>query len=1461
MTIISVLTELSLEEGDARKYTEILRERLYELNYKEYGFILFANKLPAQYRGTAHLSFLQNIPWVAVFDLFDPSSKQDGLHHTCNETSDAPRAKIRTLDEFKEITAEKDSLISTRGTTWIFSNEEMQKGDWIKRSKDCLYRALSAYKQCFLPGRLVCVFLCFSETAVNEMADIMESSFSILGDSANSCVTIISESRDIADAFIKASKYSLQRELEECSVAGISWALLKEIARELVGPSKFEEKDATTELPHFSGLKAVLNKAIHSWHDLEVYFPNPRLPRLAEAIEKERDAFYKGAQVSQVSLFYDHSIPRSLEKEVNTKVGSALKFLSKENVDASFYVKTITVSYEPGSGATTLCRRILWSKRKEYRCAVVKAITCSTDYQIEKLQSIGYEERNMMFSLPVLVLVDNFTESDVRSLTDHIMKRQTKCVILATLPISTPKANFEITLRKLDEEETARVKNILINITSVDSEKRREAEQVLEREKRFIWFGLELFGRDYLKIKERLQNHIRNILMAFLGEAREEHQMLLEMCCFLNKYSDGSVILPHSVVLDFLYLRLSWDKQQFPAIQDIHEAFGGLLLELQDETYGYYGWRPAHSLVSEVVTSRINVQNTAILVLEKVVKGKAHAMKFLRQQVFRMFLDRKRISDPVLLKEQAANDRLVGNDLENEVFGFLGKRTRYSPLIEDLQEDESNIRGAGALEVLLTVCEQATQIEEKSKAWQQLARFMGYEMRTNSLDEEVDLRNIVERLYNAVKKESHEKPPLLLTGIDAAHMAVDIAISLQRTYPNHYTTKGVLYFLQLTDYKRTPLRSLAEAVQTCRKALEIYDKALATSKVPNLFSMIGKIEAIILLLEIVKSCFHSDAKRFLRYLKETEAPSELMGLSLEDQGFVQCLPSTILDILKELFGNVKIRQTTTYDENEIRSLNNAKIRASNLRRQFYEITGMDKRELSSEECSMQLLSSSSLTGQDHVLYQQQVQDFLYFKDETPYSTWSNITKSDANLIYQLLKSLCLNGYGSHNDMLICSKACLQLKDKPSVNELDKIVTKFVKKFPNSEWAHLFYYMIHFPIPNGGLAHYTSQTKESIKRCANIVQEKAGSGFRKSGAEYFLGKGIGLNAIVNSHEFQWLETKWKSKTHFWRGKEPSERLERVQGQKEPGRKGIISYQGIQIHFDNTRYPHESKDDLWFYLGFTVAGPYAYDPVDKETYALLKKNASLVTMPYASSEGSTNSGKFSGPPGNHGARKKGRSTPWQHLGAAAFETEQDKEEDTSCDSEVFRERKAQNRTGNDGFDDADELFTIGGRFNALYASESDESPQKQFESVWKVRKQAPSQDQWKTVERRTSKAKESPADAKGEKSKLVVGTRGNEKKWFEPKQVTPEGKLHHGAFVLGTRKGKECNFHKPGCDANATDKCRYAHGWRGDTLQFVCTKCTEEKKFLCKEKVNHEPYIWNLGPYLDSRGEIWRDKKTF
>lgn len=135
----------------------------------------------------------------------------------------------------------------------------------------------------------------------------------------------------------------------------------------------------------------------------------------------------------------------------------------------------------------------------------------------------------------------------------------------------------------------------------------------------------------------------------------------------------------------------------------------------------------------------------------------------------------------------------------------------------------------------------------------------------------------------------------------------------------------------------------------------------------------------------------------------------------------------------------------------------------------------------------------------------------------------------------VLKPLCLRGLGSYNGMLICSKVSLQLKQKPPVQELDNVVSEWVRKYPNLEWAHLFYYMIHFPIPNRSLAPCNATARESVENCGRIVREKAGSGFGKSGGEYFLDEGIGPDAILSSQEFQSLETKWKTKTEFWQAR--------------------------------------------------------------------------------------------------------------------------------------------------------------------------------------------------------------------------------------------------------------------------------------------------------------------------------------
>lgn len=1462
------------------------------MNFKDYGYILIANKLPPQYRRTPHLAFLQNIPWLAVFDLFDTASKKDGLHYVCNETTDAPRAKLRSLDDFKEVSSDwisgNDFTLPTRGTTWILNNEEMQKGDWIKCSRDCFYRALSAYKLCFPAGRLLCVFLGFAENAVQEMVDMMECCFSIFGNSASTCVTIISENKNVAEAFIRTSRPSLQKELRECCLSGISWILLEEIVREMVGPTKFEERGATTELPYFNGqLKEVLNKVIHSWDDLEVYIPNPRLPGLTEDIETARNAFYKGAQANQINLFHNHCIPRTLEEETNLKIEHALKSLSKSGKDLACHVKTVTVPYEPGSGATTLCRRILWNKRHDYRCAVVKAITPATDYQIEQLQGIVYDEKNINFSPPALVLVDNFPENETRRLTEKIVKRQTKCVILSTFPIGKLSTNsdFDITsLRQLDEKETTLVKNILINITS-DSERRREAEEVLEREKRFIWFGLELFGRDYDKIEKRLQNHI-NSTLDFLGDSQEIHEMVLNFCCFLHYYSDGRAILPHPVASDFLYEASNETEEECALMQHIHNIFGGLLLEGFNETNGYYGWRPAHSLVSEVVKSRISIEDTAIHLLEKVHKGKAYVNKFLKEQVFKLFLDRKRISDPVFLEGLSTDDSSIDSDFESDVVGFYEVRTRYSPLIVDILEGTNGIRGA--LRLLIAICQKAS--EEKAYAWQQLARFMGYEMRANEMDPKDDLHN---RLYTTMNKEVDSKLPMPETGIEAAHIAVDIAINQQPKYSHHYVTKGVLYLLQLRDFKPEELPnlpvSLLAVIDICRKALDVYDKALSTTHTLNLYSMIGKIQAIVSLLEIVKGLpsFRLEGERFTNYLKKTEVPREMEDLlTQEDHNYVQGLSTTTLDLFNELFRDVKLRQMTTYDENEIRGLSNAKIRASKLRRTFYAVTGFDRSELSNLEVPM---PSSPLTRDAPALYQQIVQDILFKHDETPYSSWANLSDADVSLIYNLLKALCLRGYGSHDDLLICCKACLRLKERPSVEELDKTVSKWVAKYPNSEWAHLFNYMIHFPVPNGSLAAFSRSAKVSIKKCDKIVRDKTGIGFRRSGAEYFLGKGIGLYAIVTSQEFRWLETKWETKTDFWRSKEISEKLERVCGQKDVNFKGVITYQGIQLRFDDTRYPYESKDDLWFYIGFSVAGPYAYDPVDNDTYAILKrKTGESVSTDFPPFEAAISKNTFSAPVSRRGKMRELRysitkrvqgphearaenldvlSDDFPGITNSTFQVDADKPISSSMPHflNVLSSGFPENPTELPNSTLSSTLSSSPGGFRGMSSWISADNLQSPATSSKRISYASALQLGSTRREEQITKATtmQQPGGAcnllptKDRNWKSILGTLGKQKQIFQPRYVDKTGKLHHGSWVLGAEKSRECKKHTRASDIRSTSRCPFAHSWRGDTLQYVCTSCTRKNKPVCKERSDHGMFIWNLGPYYKEDGTIWKD----
>lgn len=1419
--------------------SETLFKRLRGLDYKEYGYVLFANKLAPEYRGSPLLSFLQNIPFVAVFDPFDPATKKDGLYHVCNESSDAPRAKIKTLDDFKEGETDwllkQNEVLSIRGTTWVLQNEAMvTEGEWILKSKDCMYRALTAYKTCFSRERLNCVFLLLSETSILEISDIVECCFSIFGESASECVTILSEKKEYADVLIENSKRSLRSKVRDCCVAGMPWKLVEQNVKDMIGPSQFEGINATTELPYYNGkTRKVLNKIINSWKDLEVYPPDPKLPTSYRDIEKARNRFYRGEQIKQLNLFHNHDIPRTLQNEVTRRVDDELKELQKPISELTSHVKVVNVPYEPGSGASTLCRRILWNKREQYRCAVVKALTPSTDYQVEQLMSVLHDVHSIGYASPVLILVDNFLEAEINIFIDKLVKRESKpkCVVLTSSPIS--KSNTDTTfnrippLRQLDKKELKLVKEVLINATQSDR-KRRDVEKVLEREKRFIWFGLELFGREYFKIEERLKAHINGILLqSFTRGTQSVFLTILQYCCFLYFYSNSRVILPHTIVSDMLYYATG-DKVISITRKHVHDKFGGLLLDDHNETFGFDGWRPAHPLVAEVlINNNIVPHETAMDILKNLFEGQAYVTKFLTNDIVKTFLDRVRISDPVVILENTGESEDIESDWEDEVYGISEIRSKYSKLIVDIMS-KGMVKEQGlheALEVLITLCDRTLDEVKKAYAWQQLARFIGREIGPT---ETSVFAQLIYEMTKVISKFKGAVVKLPSTGFDAAHLAVDMATFLHPTQTDHYVTKGFIYMLQLRFLKDKIKQSQRQdkyivaksATETCRQAMVVYERAVevqGNTSYSNKYPVIGILQLINLLLEIIKSlpCF-SEGSSFTRYLKKEEMPSDMKELSGEDHEYIQGFMSIIQEKLNGLFHDVKVRQISTHDEREKRHLNNAKILASQCRRNFYEVTGLDRSAIA---------DSPTFCDKSQPEFREQlVLDILFHNDENPYSDWKNMSLTNVEAIYNILKDPCINGRGTAHTFLICCKACLCLEMKPPLEELKTIIERWTARHQDSEWAHLFNYMIHFPVPNGSLDTNVPIAKESAKTCDVLVQKRRGGRFnRKSRPEYFLGRGRGLNAFLVANEISQTEGRSEeSKTHFWRSPRVSEKLERLRGHKAILKKGVINYQGIQVRFDEFRYPEDSKDDLWFYLGFSVAGPYAYDPINNDTYESVKTTAKFLPCQASIEDKDQRSLR-------HDAIAWGRPPSRRKAPAGQLSSETASKKKSSA---LQNENFLTVHQGNVGVAHKKSKNTVSAAAaNLSYAkvlnAEADPS----------------------LIAGVTFQHKQISLEVNG------ISLQGGKEKKFKMLYEGEDGRIHHGAFVLGVKKSKECRIHVSAIPAFNKKECSFAHSWKGDTLQHVCTKCTEEKKTFCREKINHQEFIYNLGPYLFRNGTKW------
>ena len=378
------------------------------------------------------LSFIAEIESKVVFD-FDAEAS------LCNFVQEQEKPiKLKMTDDFyhrskyniqepDRLKQMLDDLKNSDCPTWIFANgyqpqnEELQSPrEWKKNRAEGFKCAVRFFRDQIPQGRATVLFLLLSkETEVMLLA-------------ADELMTIfykqwmcVAENEDIGKPWIDelVRRDSTEPENAESNVVwGMPWKHVQQTVTHLLGPKKY----SICELPTSTGAYIPVNNTMNNeLTDLEILgsfeCDNAEIQYDEELLrqhkKKVEEDFYKGNCVSWWNFWSHQVCVRDILESAKRNVHRAL-------INEDDTVGKVFLHHQPGAGATTLVKNILWDFKKEYRCAVVRKISGGqTAGQVLKL--FWYEDNNPK---PVLLLLDN-PDADKLNLLYADLSEMTRCII------------------------------------------------------------------------------------------------------------------------------------------------------------------------------------------------------------------------------------------------------------------------------------------------------------------------------------------------------------------------------------------------------------------------------------------------------------------------------------------------------------------------------------------------------------------------------------------------------------------------------------------------------------------------------------------------------------------------------------------------------------------------------------------------------------------------------------------------------------------------------------------------------------------------------------------------------------------------------------------------------------------------------------------------------------------------
>ena len=369
-----------------------LKKKLDKLDTDKNQYILIVDKLSEP--GNEYLRILANVNWKLVIDL-DPDSDNGGLLTQFKSVG----AIVSTLLPSQLKGVNPDNLPQPNATQWLHANgrsielTEDQKVNMAEISKSNLDGPKDTTDEWEMSFGAPCQELV---RIMCEKFDRMKQQFCLIlgirGGLSSEITYLIS--KDIRGKFnfmnYEMNFISIASEIDlknfpnsTCSglltfqfLIGLAGLTGKSLETEYSVPSGVKDCPVPLDSKHYSALSEYMEILYDGCEDIPEGLDDEELDSFGK---KHLKNFISGNIITFQSLHFHHDARRDLTNEIYDYVLS----LSKEAQKA--YI--IQIKHAPGSGGTTLARRVIWDLHKRLPCVIIKM-----DYALQNFGQDSYGE-------------------------------------------------------------------------------------------------------------------------------------------------------------------------------------------------------------------------------------------------------------------------------------------------------------------------------------------------------------------------------------------------------------------------------------------------------------------------------------------------------------------------------------------------------------------------------------------------------------------------------------------------------------------------------------------------------------------------------------------------------------------------------------------------------------------------------------------------------------------------------------------------------------------------------------------------------------------------------------------------------------------------------------------------------------------------------------------------------------